>query len=1217
MSTKVRKSDLFSQPRGGRSSQSAAGKTATHADLHVHSGQECLINKEEAYRASLDFWRRELSGELPVLDLPLDHLRGPGRPSCACEELRFSLPTDLKLQLEHLAEKEGVPLSSVYLSAYAILLSRYGNTPDVLVGHSATTRSNSGKGTAAGGFRNLAIVRAHCMPDLSFRELLHNISDTVTRAQQHQHIPFLLLMQALSVTAPAGRAGLCDANFIWEDIGEQNMPPNSAQALDVRTPPVDGPFDVVLKLQSCNHSLKPFFLYRKDLFEASTMERMSRHWIQLLQGIVSSSETPISRIDMMPHDERSLVLGHYAGGSADYPRVCLHQLFAEHAAAHPDAESLVFGTKRLTYKQLDQQSNRIAHFLRNQGICHEDRIGIFMDRSADMIVSMLGILKAGGAYVPIDPDYPAERLKFIVEDTMVRLVLTERRVHTPLPTTAPLIYVDGSDSPIRACSQEPVANISTPESIAAVIYTSGSTGQPKGVCIPHRAAVRTVCNTNHVDATRQDRIAQVGSPSFDAAILEIWLALANGATLIGMRRETLLDFAELINLLGNERITILVVNTAYVHQIGREAPDVLKGIRKVLFGGEAAEPEPLRNLLKHVGPGVLVNGYGPAEGCVISTYYEINSVPEDAITVPIGRPVTNAQVYLLDSHMQPAPIGVQGEIYIGGSGVARGYWNRPEVTAQRFIPDPFSGKPGGLLYRTGDLARMRGDGEFEFLGRIDEQVKIRGHRIELAEVRQAIASHPDVKQIYLWVREDQPGDKRLVAYITLHSVLASESLRRHVKSKLPSYMLPAAFVVVDSIPLNTNGKADRRALPPPNERPDLTSDFQAPQTGLERLLTGIWLELLRIDTIGVNDNFFDLGGHSLLAARLIARIEKETGHNVPIATLFEAPTIAQLANKLTQSTYASAWSPLVELHVPKEDTPLAPLFCVHSLEANLVNFHKIASLLRGDRPIYGLQPYGLDNQHEPLESIEMMASAYLDEIRKKQLHGPYYLAGICIGGVLAYEIAQQLRAAGEEVACLIFIDSFLFGDLQHQHARSNLTEYLDWHLGEILLLGGIARLKYFANWAANGAMRLARVLRRQEDGSLARATRRVTEATKRAALAYEPKPYAGKISQFMCSDEPHRSYEDRRLAWSALAAGGLEIQIVPGNHRTMVEEPHVRVLAEQLQVCLDRISGIANAHYRKTDKERVPQSAVAKRIGIGRRETLHSGEFSSRSSLST
>jgi amino acid adenylation domain-containing protein len=1150
----------------------------TEFDCNFVSKVEPMNDQTDQLDAS--FWREQLSGNLPILDLPLDHRR-TAKPSYEYGQAPFQVPADVARQIDYLAEREGASLSSMYLAAYAILLSRYGNAQELLI-----------------GFTNCAVIRADCAPERSFTRLVREIADRVSTIRQHQAIPLGLLEQLMNVPAAPGCAPVCDAHFDWEST-------ETAQ-------PLHPACDLILRIRERGERITPSVLYRKDLFDSSTIERMTRHFVRLLQSIVSDVEAPIGELDMMPDEERALVLGAYSGSEAEYPRRCLHELFEEQAALYPDAEALVFGAERLTYRQLDQRSNQIAQFLRQQGIQHEDRVGIFMDRSIGMVVSMLGILKAGGAYVPIDPDYPAERLKFIADDTEVRCVFTEKTVRAKLPTTAPLVYLDGPDSPIARCGNGPVPNISTPESIAVAIYTSGSTGQPKAACIPHRAAVRLVRNTNFVQATSEDRISQVSSPSFDAAILEIWSALTNGAALIGIRKEVLLDPAEVTKLLRAERITILFVNTAYVHQIGRDAPEVLKGPRKIMFGGEAAEPGPLRNILRHVPPGTLVNLYGPAENSVVSSSYEIHSVPEDSATISIGRPITNTRMYLLDKGMHLVPIGLQGEIYVGGDGVARGYWNRPELTAQRFIPDPFSDNPGALLYRTGDLARMRENGEFEFNGRIDDQIKIHGHRIELAEVREAIVSHGAVKQVALLVREDEPGDRRLVAYVTLRQPLDSplESLRQHVKEKLPSHMRPAAFVILDSIPLNTNGKVNRKALPPPSSRPEMATGYSLPQTGLEHMLAKVWQELLGVDRVGVNDNFFDLGGHSLLAARLIARIEKETGQNIPVATLFEAPTISELAQKLKDHTYASAWAPLVELRAPAGTPAAAPFFCIHSLGANLVSFHKLASLLRADRAVYGLQPHGLDGKQQPLDTVDAMAAAYLEEIRKKQPHGPYYLGGICLGGVIAYDAARRLEAAGEEVRLLALVDSFLPGQTRYIHTRSKMIEYLDFHLGEMLLLSGTARLQYLARWFGNGFIRLGWALGFRSRDSVARATRHVAEANVRAMLGYSPQPYAGTITQLMCSDWAERAYEDRRLAWSSVAAGGLDVHIVPGNHLTMVEEPHVRALAHELQACLDRADGLALPVQASVDSQHALAGAASTKSSTPTPKREGGAEFS-------
>ncbi|MBV8866583.1 MAG: amino acid adenylation domain-containing protein [Acidobacteriaceae bacterium] len=651
-----------------------------------------------------------MPGDHLGLKLPPNQPPSLRKASPEMVRLSFTLDAVLTSRLAELAEQQNVPPVSIYLAAYTILLSRHNNTSDVNICWASQTWQGSAPSDKWP--KSKRVVSINCLPSLGLRELLRVVADSLSAA--------LISGDDTAQAVASFRTG-----FRWEDaqLGEL------AEARLSTVPGTHEALELLLAIRSYASEIEPALLYRSDLFEADAIDRLYRHWQHLLQEMATNPGVTIGEIGMLPASERAMILGRYVGSSADYPQLCIHQLFAEQVVLHPDVEAVVFEAERLTYRELDLHSNRIANFLVGERIQPEDRVGIFMHRSTEMFVAMLGILKAGATYVPIDIDYPEERLKFLAEDAELRLVLTQMTVKAILPSIAPSVYVDTPDSPIQNLSVEPVENRSTPESIAVLNYTSGSTGQPKAACIPHRAVVRTVRNTNYIQIKpEEDRVAQAGSPSFDAAILEIWLALTNGATVVGLRRETLLSVADLPAVLRKERVNILVLNTSYVHQIGRDAPEALKGIRKVLFGGEAAEPGPLRKILQHVGPGVLVNSYGPAESCVIATYHQITDIPENASTVPIGRPVANAQVYLLDSRLQPVPIGVPGEIYIGGEGVARGYLNRVKLTEQRFVPDIFSGKKDRLLYRTGDYARMRDNGEIEFIGRNDEQVKIRGHR---------------------------------------------------------------------------------------------------------------------------------------------------------------------------------------------------------------------------------------------------------------------------------------------------------------------------------------------------------------------------------------------------------------------------------------------------------------------------------------------------------
>ena len=1122
-------------------------------------------------RALVSFWSEKLAAGTPALNLPT--VRCPQEMPYWDATVHFELSSEIRKSLEAVASSNGRKTSTVLLAAYALLLSRYGNAEDVWIACQTTARDTSELKYVVGNFADFVAVQAECESQLTFLQLLSKVAGSLRSAMEHRDLPFSMLVERPGISRLAGRSPVCDACFVWEDEDSEESAPNpcgvefAASAMELPA----YPFHLGLQLTSSGEAIQGSFLYSKELFEAETIERMSRHFVQLLRAISAGSDAPVSDLDLVPADERELVLGEYAGASAEYPQLCLHELFAQQVALRPDAEAVRYGSERLTYGELDRRSNQIAHLLRGRDVRPGELVGLLMERSVEMIVSMLGIVKAGAAYVPLDPEYPAERLRFMAEDTAVRWILTHRLVDAPLPGPAALVYIDDPGSGVAGFSTEPLPNLATPESVAVLIYTSGSTGRPKGACIPHRAIVRTVMHTNYVCITSEDRVAQLASPSFDVAMYEVWSALTNGAALVGVSRDTLLAPSEMAQVLRAERITSIALNTAHLHQIGNDAPDLLQDVRVVLFGGEAAAPDPIRNILQHGRPEFLINAYGPSEACVTTTCYNIVSLAKDAKSVPIGRPISNARVLVLDSRMRPVGLDIPGEIYIGGDGLALGYWNRAELNAERFVPDPFSSRPGAHLYRTGDFARMRGDGNLEFLGRIDHQVKLRGYRIEIPEVQLSLSAHPCVKNCVVVLREDRPGNKQLTAYVTLRRELesAQENLRSHMANKLPPYMVPTAFVVLKTLPLTVNGKIDTNGLPAPKDRLDAVA-CASPMTRLESTIAGIWKKLLGLDNVGTRDNFFELGGHSLLAAMLICQIEKETGYNMPVAALFEAPTIEQLARKLEERTYQSAWSPLVDLHGGRSGPGARPFFCVHSLGANLVSYQKLASLIE-DRPFYGLQPQGLDGEHGPQQNIEQMAAAYIAAIRARYPQGPYDLGGVCLGGVVAFEMAQQLRAAGEEVGLLVLIDCFMPGPVEYLHVRPVLTQYLDGHLGQLLLLPPAAKLKCVAKWAVNGFIRLASTVGAFRcNDSLSRATRRVMRANTSAVIAYRPEPYAGKITQFVCSDATLRAYEDRRLAWDSVAADGLEVHVVSGDHLSMLEEPHVRTMARKLQSCLAR-----------------------------------------------
>ncbi|HEY0737422.1 MAG TPA: amino acid adenylation domain-containing protein [Herpetosiphonaceae bacterium] len=649
---------------------------------------------------------------------------------------------------------------------------------------------------------------------------------------------------------------------------------------------------------------------------------------------------------LLSADERQTLLATWNVTERDIPQDCIHELFRRQAARMPDAVALVDGAARLTYAELNQRANQLAHQLQSLGVGPDVLVGLCLDRSLTLVVALLAILKAGGAYVPLDPAYPADRLSFMLQDTATGVILTEQRLAALLPpNNAQILYLDTDDAVSYPITDPP--HHASADNLACVIYTSGSTGRPKGTCITHRGIARLVCNTDYIQLTPDDRVAQASNTAFDAATFEIWGTLLTGARIVIIDREMALAPHLFAAVLQEQQITTAFMTTAWFNQVSSAMPEAFGSLRYLLFGGEACDPERVRAVLHHGAPAHLLHMYGPTESTTFASWYEITDVPADATTVPIGRPIANTQLYVLDTQMQPVPIGVPGELYVGGLGLARDYLHRPELTAERFVPHPFSHTPGARLYKTGDQVRYRPDGAIEFLGRIDQQVKLRGFRIELGEIQAVLRQHEAVRDAVVVVRDDRPGDRRLVAYIVGEQANqptnqptnqapsatlgedAVPGLRAFLQQRLPEYMVPSAFVVLDALPLTPNGKLDRKALPVP-QRDDTgqREAFVAPRTDQEAVIAEIWESVLGIAPIGVEDDFFALGGHSLLATQMVTRLRHALGHSISLRLLFEAPTIAALVAHLAEPP-AEAEIPLVA--APRDGSPLPLSFAQQRL----------------------------------------------------------------------------------------------------------------------------------------------------------------------------------------------------------------------------------------------------------------------------------------------
>lgn len=842
----------------------------------------------------LHYWKQQLK-DVTVLNLSNSNAQ---RSHQGASQL-FELPQALLDQLEALSQQAGVTLFMTLLAAFQTLLHRYSGQTDITIGSPIANRHQSELEGLIGFFVNNLVLRTDLTDDPTFRSLLDRVREVTLSAYAHQDLPFEKLVEELQPIRSLNQNPLFQVVFALQNTPmEQLVLPGlvlSSVALETKT----SRFDLELYVWKCTDNfrnlwgqgwqqsdgLRGVIVYNTDLFEETAIASMRQQFQTLLESIVSNPESRLSELSLLTAKEQQALLQHWKNQS-DYPdNACIHQLFEQQVQLHPQSIAVQFGNQFFTYEALNQGSNQLARYLQHFGVGTETPVGICLDRGIQSIAAMLAVLKAGGAYVPLDPSYPPERLQLMIEDAGITVVLTQSNWAELFQTE--VICLEQAWSAIVKESDENLSAICTPNQLAYVIYTSGSTGTPKGVMIPHRAVNRLVCETNYIQIEPSDRVAQVANLAFDAATFEIWGALLNGARLVGIDRETTLSPADFATEL--QQVNILFLTTALLNQIIHQIPSAFQSLKYLLFGGEIANVNCIRSLIQHGKPEHLIHVYGPTENTTFSTWYEIDQI---STTLPIGQAIANTQVYLLDSHLKPVPAGVSGEIYLGGDGLARGYLNRPELTAQQFVH-----LEDCILYRTGDRAVYRADGNLEFLGRIDDQIKLRGFRIELGEIETVLAQHPEVQTAIVKVRKVD-SDRQLIAYIVPRTALTERELRSFLKSKLPAYMLPAAFVMIDALPLTANGKVDLKMLPVPNlNAPQKPTSITA-TTSLEAALIELWIQLLGRERIGIQDNFFELGGHSLLATQFVSRIRDRYQVELPLRSVFEAPTIAELAHRI-------------------------------------------------------------------------------------------------------------------------------------------------------------------------------------------------------------------------------------------------------------------------------------------------------------------------------
>lgn len=1102
----------------------SAGKAAALPPLPIQYADYAVWQRarleSDAMLAQRAHWEQHLS-DLSPLNLPTDKLR-PTVQTHRGAQLGFSLPAMLTRRVEALGRSENATSFMLLLAAFKVLLYRYTGQTDVAVGMPVAGRPHSELEGLIGFFVNTVVARTDLAGQPSFRETLRRVREESLRAFMYQDLPFDQVVQAVQPARDRSRSPLFQVMFAVQNMPFTNLELPGVQAERMLLDTGTAKFDLQLQLYPRADELRGRITYNTDLFERETMMRLAGHYRILLEAIVADPDASIATIPLLTDKEQGCLYAWNETAQTMPAEQRVHRLFEEVARTAPEAIAVQDKHGARSYAVLNERANQVARYLRSIGITPGDRVGICLERSADLVLAMLAVLKAGASYVPLDPVYPSERLGFMCEDAGLGVLLTEtalaERQRDYLPAGASTLCLDDATEKLADLSTDdlPPDETLTPESEAYVIYTSGSTGQPKGVSVPHRAIVHLVRNTDYIEMTRTDVIAQAANASFDAVTFEVWGALLNGARLVVIDQDVLLAPGQLATVLRTEGVTTMFVTTALFNHIARGEPRAFKPLRTVLFGGERVEPRWVREVMTCGAPQRLLHVYGPTETTTFATWHELEEVAEDATNVPIGKPLQGTTLWVLDGGLRPVPVGIEGELYIGGLGVALGYLERPELTAERFIPDPFSNTAGARLYRTGDVVRRLADGEIEFIGRVDRQVKLRGFRIEPGEIESALMAQAGVEAAVVQVVGDDSGERRLIGYVTaVDPQINGESLRRALGERLPPYMVPSAIVVLETLPLTANGKIDRAALPLPDPATTehASASFRArvtPPDALESQLILLFEEVLQCE-IDIADNFFDRGGHSLLAARLMALIEERFDKRFPLSVLFEAPSPGALAQYLRAEGWQPRSTSLIELH----PGPAPYVYIVHGVYGSVIHFRDFARRIGRRHGIYGVQARGLDGAHPPHTSIEEMARHYVEEITALQPDGPYFLIGYSLGGSIVYEMAQQLEALGKEVALTVMLDSGA-PPLIVQSLRQRIAyyRYLFWLYRKRMARRGFwaKRARMVENWLKRWFVSPERLQKpTTPEKAYERKMKAIRVVSERAYRRYKPTPYAGRL----------------------------------------------------------------------------------------------------------
>ncbi|SDD32166.1 amino acid adenylation domain-containing protein [Mucilaginibacter pineti] len=1137
--------------------------------------EQLAFEKSAEYKETESYWLDQFKGSSHALHLPAD-LPRPAVRTFKSHRDDFDLDAELASALKKLAKANGTSFVTTLLAAFELFLQRISGQEEIILGLPAAGQSATGNYRLIGHCVNLLALRSYPKGEQSFKTYLKARTSAILDAYDHQLYTFGSLLKKLNISRDASRIPLVPVMFNIDMGMDDDVAFSGLKHHLISNPREYESFEIFVNISGRDEALVLEWSYNTQLFRATTIRNMMDEFEFLLRQLVADPDVLIENI---PHKNAEALISQlkiWNNTEVDYPKdKALHQLISVQAQQYADSIAIKFNDTALTYKQLNEQANRFANLLIAQGVKKGDKVGFALDRSAEIVVVMLGIMKTGAIYVPLDPQFPLGRINHMLSDSAAVVLITSLEYKARYISNAKELVLENEWPSLNQYpATDPNIDV-TGDDLVYILYTSGSTGLPKGVQIAHNGLINFLYSMQKAPGlTAADKLLAVTTVSFDISGLELFLPLISGAQVILADSESAKDGRALLDIIKKEGVTVMQA-TPYTWRIMLEAGWDETTPLKVICGGEALPKELSDRIVSRAAS--LWNVYGPTETTVWSTIKQI--MPDDKL-ITVGRPIDNTSIYILDKFLNPLPAGTPGEIYIGGDGVAKGYLNQPVLTAERFIADPFAGVPSAKMYRTGDLGKFMPDGEIECLGRVDAQIKIRGYRIEAGEIEYNLANEYNVKEAVVIARADKSGVAKLVAYVVINDNYQSESdaaqikgWRTGLRAQLPDYMVPDDFLIIPAMPLTPNGKVDKKALADQTTKlAESINLFIAPRTDIEKLVADIWSEFLEIKNIGIYDNFFELGGHSLIAVQVMTRIEKLTGKRLPLAALFENSTVEKLALMLEMDGKSIVWDSLVPI---KPTGTKMPLYIVHGAGLNVLLFNTLASGMDDDQPVYGLQAKGLNGIEEPLSDIKDIAAHYNASIMEQNPTGPYALAGYSFGGIIAFEMAKQFEAMGKEVKMLAMFDTYAYRSPYYdglvpmyvkrgKFFMRKVKYALEFHDG------------FFKTIAHNTTAikrRITKVIwklsKDEEQEGFFGYSNKIDEMNILAEKRYQLQPYPIAVELFRAENRTFYMDDFEFLGWKPYALKGVNVHKIPGGHNSIFKAPNDKIFASILQNCLN------------------------------------------------